>query len=625
MPVFTTIAKPGPKAGALLCIVLLFFTGVKAQVPDSLIFNDDFNRNMLGSAWEAPSSWTIQNGSAYLFAGSDRWLRTAASYTTPSYLLETSALGFTPGYRREFRFTFGQADAGIPAMYVVQYQPYFGGILTLGRSTDNYYYPDVLDEAILYPNPAADKWVRFRIARYASGLLQVYVDNGRGFGTTPFLEAIDSTYATLGKVAWRVDTETADEAFYVDRVRIMKPAVEKPAVREKPVPDNLVTQVSAASNRNYTVVKMANSTKVYTDRDYILTGFPAYMQGASLVQTAMDDKKANAATFLTAFIKKRAVLFAGYDPRAGTLPAWLAGWTPTGDRIYLTDPGSKYLEVYSKEVSAYQTYPYPLQLGGNLASPAAGAQMNYLLAAITIPNATKLEAEAAVFQGAVTAANHPGYSGSGFVDFQNKSSDYIEWETQVNIPGNYTLGFTYANGSSANRPLQVMLNNQPLGQLPFQPSFSWQSWAYLNGPTVYLKPGRHKIRVSAIGASGPNIDFLSVIYLNAGPANNGLMVTNAAGIPAAMLPEAGVHNRQVVAAPNPFNGFTQLTYSLPKAGRVRLTLHNSKGHTLLSMVNALQPAGTYTVPLDGSKLGAGTYFYQLRVDDKISTGKLVKQ
>lgn len=613
--------------GAMLFMsVLLSATPVWAQSSDSVLFKDDFNSATLDNRWETPTSWTIQAGAAYLFAGSDRWLRTNKGYDLRSYIIETAAMGFTPGYHRKFHISFGQADASLQHMYMLQYQPDFGGILTLGKSTDNYYHSEKLDEGVLYPNLAVDRWYKFKIARYKSGLIQVYVDRGTGYDSRPFLEAIDSSYLPMGKIGWRVDTETSDEAFFVDWISARKPAFSKPAVREKPVEDALVKQVSAASGRNYTVAKLVKGTRPYSDRDYTITGFPDFMQGASLVQTAMEDKKNNASAFLTSFIKKKAVLYVGYDPRAQALPAWLSTWHKTGERITLTDPGTAYLDVYSKVVSYWQTYPYPVQLGGNMAAPAMGSQMNYIMAAIEVPESNKLEAENAFYQGAQVARNQPGFSGTGFVDYQNKSSDFIEWDAKVTVPGTYTLGVTFSNGSTSGRPLQFSLDGQPLARLDFMPSFSWQSWAFMNGPAVYLKPGVHKIRATAVGASGPNIDYLSMIFQDAGPSGPASLqfMANALTI-APRLNEEADRRSSVQAYPNPFTNLTYLAYSVLQKSKVQLSLFDTQGQLISKLVDEVQQPGTYRIPVSGVQIPSGTYYYKLSSGGNMQVGKLVKQ
>src|SRR4029078_5465704 len=98
----------------------------------------------------------------------------------------------------EFRITFGQADLSSQQTYQLRYTAYGGGRLTLSKSTDNIYAAQVLDEAAIFPNLNSSQWYTFKIAKYQSGLIQVYLDEGSGYNSVPLLEAIDSTYPALG-------------------------------------------------------------------------------------------------------------------------------------------------------------------------------------------------------------------------------------------------------------------------------------------------------------------------------------------------------------------------------------------------------------------------------------------
>lgn len=605
--------------------ILQSTTGINAQRAGT-IFSDDFSGIALGTLWEKPTSWTTVVQSAYLFDGQNRWLRTSASYTEPSYVIETSAKGFTSSYYREFRVTFGQENVSDHKMYVLSYRPYFGGILTLGLSTDNFYYPQTLDEAVLYPALEADKWYKFKIAKYKSGLIQVFVDEGKGYGTIPFLEAIDTTYPRLGHVSWRVDTETAPESFYVDQIAAIVPTVEKPAVKEKPAEDDLITQVSAKSSRSYKVTKLATGINAYTDRGYTITSFPSHMNGISFLQTPMDDKKVNADSFLTSFLKKDAIVYVGYDPRAKTIPDWLSDWTKTGDRIELTDPGTPYVDVYSKLIEYGQTYPYPFVLGGNLSGQAAGARMNYLLAAVERPKGLVLEAEKATITGAKKRSNHPGYSGTGFVDYINASGEYIEWDATIDIPGTYSIGFGYANGSVADRPLQIAVDGADVSSLQFTPTLSWSSWAFTTGLHLFLSKGVHKIRATTIGSSGPNMDYASLQYMSAAPVSNlkTAEVSKSTNPILASIEQRRVDDGGELVYPNPFRSNTTISYEVTQTARVRLSLLSAQGAEVKLLSNETKQPGRYNVVIDASKLAAGTYFYRLQTGNNVHVGKLIK-
>ena len=604
--------------------LLIFSSGtvtLYAQTNDFEIFRDDFNRTALGSFWQANASWSIVNGSAYNFIdGTGGTLRTTAVYNEPSYIIETTAKGFTASYVREFRITFGQGNLSNDSTYVLKFTMYNGGKLTLSRSTSNIYNPKPLDEVAVYPDFSSTQWYKFKIAVYKSGLIQVYVDKGIGYGTIPLLETIDLAYGKLGHVGWQVDTQTSAESFYVDWITAYRPAIEKPAVREKPVEDNLITQVSAESGRSYKVSLLTTGVKAFTDRDYTITSVPSYLNGASFVQTAMDDKKDTSDNFLSMFIKKEAIVYIGYDPRGGKIPDWLSQWTKTTDRIGTTDPGSNYLEVYSRLIESMEVYPYPLLLGGNLASPAFGAEMNYLVAAIERPNLLPLQAENAFVSGAAIANNHVNYHGTGFVDFINPSNDYIEWTVLISVPGTYNIGFRYANGALIERPLQIKHNGANLATLSFYSTLSWSSWAFLSGPDVFLSTGVHKIRATTIGFGGPNMDELSLFYSSSSAANAapGKYFQNAELI-------SHSSDQSHKAYPNPFVENTKIYYSLKEKANVSLSVYSIKGQQLQLLVNEHKKAGNYQATFNAGEVAPGIYFYRLQIGNEVKVGKLIKE
>lgn len=63
--------------------------------------------------------------------------------------------------------------------------------------------------------------------------------------------------------------------------------------------------------------------------------------------------------------------------------------------------------------------------------------------------------------------------------------------------------------------------------------------------------------------------------------------------------------------PNPFNPSTQISYSIPSAGRVILTVHNLLGQTVATLVDQAKNAGTHSVPFSASGLASGFYYYRL--------------
>jgi hypothetical protein len=63
------------------------------------------------------------------------------------------------------------------------------------------------------------------------------------------------------------------------------------------------------------------------------------------------------------------------------------------------------------------------------------------------------------------------------------------------------------------------------------------------------------------------------------------------------LPEETVLEQ---AYPNPFNPRTYITYHLPEATQVRITVFNMDGRTVKALFNGRQPAGSYQIYWNGT-------------------------
>ncbi len=75
--------------------------------------------------------------------------------------------------------------------------------------------------------------------------------------------------------------------------------------------------------------------------------------------------------------------------------------------------------------------------------------------------------------------------------------------------------------------------------------------------------------------------------------------------------------------PNPFNATTTIPYTIPKQGRVQVTIYNTLGQTVVKLVDEIQTAGQYQVKLQVGHYGSGIYLYQLKTDQYCATKKLI--
>lgn len=75
--------------------------------------------------------------------------------------------------------------------------------------------------------------------------------------------------------------------------------------------------------------------------------------------------------------------------------------------------------------------------------------------------------------------------------------------------------------------------------------------------------------------------------------------------------------------PNPFNPSTNISYSIQHGGFVILTVYDVLGNEIITLVNEEKPNGNYEVIFNSKNLSSGVYFYQLRINNFISTKKMV--
>jgi hypothetical protein len=127
------------------------------------------------------------------------------------------------------------------------------------------------------------------------------------------------------------------------------------------------------------------------------------------------------------------------------------------------------------------------------------------------PRSTRYEAENATISQGVVESNHPGFTGTGFVNYDNVTGSYVQWTVNAAAAGTATLTFRYANGTTANRPMDITVNGVLVAdELAFPGTGSWDTWV-TRSITVPLTAGGNTVRATATTADGgPNLDYLEV-------------------------------------------------------------------------------------------------------------------
>ena len=134
------------------------------------------------------------------------------------------------------------------------------------------------------------------------------------------------------------------------------------------------------------------------------------------------------------------------------------------------------------------------------------------------------------------------------------------------------------------------------GQYPFYP---WEAWVPFNNALYYK------------AAYAYFADYQLCRYTETKPTG---IVTNKE------IPGAFVLFQNY---PNPFNPSTTISYSIAKAGEVKLNVYDIIGNKVASVVDENKPAGSYTVQFNAVALPSGIYFYRLESQGYSDTKKFI--
>jgi len=172
---------------------------------------------------------------------------------------------------------------------------------------------------------------------------------------------------------------------------------------------------------------------------------------------------------------------------------------------------------------------------------------------------------------------------------------------------------------------------------------SWDGTAFVEGNYAYANAETNGIRVFDItDKSSPT----EIGYYDGTNTARGVYVVN--GIVYVAEKEAGltVYRNDLVASienteemlqsfkleqnyPNPFNPNTTIEYSIPNGNKeVKLTIFNTIGQSVQTLVNAKQSAGTYKIVWNGrltsgSVAPSGVYIYKLSIGNQFVSKKMI--
>src|SRR5215207_9602623 len=228
-----------------------------------------------------------------------------------------------------------------------------------------------------------------------------------------------------------------------------------------------------------------------------------------------------------------------------------------------------------------------------------------LLVAFSLPSLpasaapTRYEAESATISQGLVESNHAGFSGAGFVNYDNTIGSYVEFSVNAAAAGPATVALRFSNGTAVNRPLDISVNGTLVSdELAFPGTGAWTTWS-TKSITANLNAGANKIRATATTANGgPNLDFVDA-EVASGPTSDyqaesatisqGLVESNHTGYTG-----TGFVNYNNVAG-----SYVEFTVTAPSDGPVSLAFRYANGTTVNRPMD---------IAVDGNLLSPGLAF-----------------
>lgn len=232
------------------------------------------------------------------------------------------------------------------------------------------------------------------------------------------------------------------------------------------------------------------------DNVYDYNGFPVYMPTTfpQFLQSVKESLKANHAT-------RNAVTFNIVD---GTVNGWAANQVATYGASDFD-----FSEIWWLSNSYNQLRNYIEQLRRNNGGKAVvlAGYMNY-----NENLGPKYEAENATRTGVTVNTNHPGYTGTGFVDGFETQGDAITWTINAPEARDYSFVFRYGNATGSTATRNVYVDGVKIGQVSFSNQASWSAWAHDAWIQAPLTAGSHTIKLAYdSGNTGAiNVDHLAL-------------------------------------------------------------------------------------------------------------------
>ena len=208
----------------------------------------------------------------------------------------------------------------------------------------------------------------------------------------------------------------------------------------------------------------------------------------------------------------------------------------------------------------------------------------------------------------------------------------------VNGGGSWSTDFTLGGTGNGNNKAFTWCSSSPNGSNPFN-----AIWISSDGDSLNMRIGG---RIGNLGATSykrnsntasTSVSPTCIVYAPNASSNlaafsyAGLGPTNIYANQEGLITGISQNGNEVPEAvftlaqnyPNPFNPVTNIKFTIPASGLVKIAVYDVMGREVAVIANKEMTPGSYTADFDASQLSSGIYFYKLTSGSFTDTKKMM--
>ncbi len=221
-----------------------------------------------------------------------------------------------------------------------------------------------------------------------------------------------------------------------------------------------------------------------------------------------------------------------------------------------------------------------------------------------------------------TEANHLGFVGKGFYNFDNKVGSYATYKMTSNqSASNAKMFIRYCNGKTTTSKMSVQVDAK-VYEVEFPPSGSWDKWDTVYVEDVWLDACDFDLKFTALTSDGgPNVDMVGfdikdVYRIGAEPVEETKDSSSSSSTDAIAVSSARFANGARIDGVN----WTVQT----RGGVMKVQVTNALGKVVASEIRSV-PAGTVDILGGKAQLSKGNYFVRISLDGRIVAQSLLRK